>query len=181
MLADAPSPQPVPAPDGIGIVWDDVLPEYDFGPFHPMAPIRLSLTRSLAGAAGVLDREGVQILPAPVASDEELGTVHDGDYIAAVRRASAGFEGLERGGPRRADLLRHRRRRRPALPRMHTASARIAGGSSPRSTRSSTPGAARGQHRRRPPPRQARQRLRLLRLQRRAALGCRALERGEGA
>ena len=129
MLADAPSPQPVPAPDGIGIVWDDVLPEYDFGPFHPMAPIRLSLTRSLAGAAGVLDREGVQILPAPVASDAELGTVHDGDYIAAVRRASAGFEGLSAedldelisfgiGGD---DV--------PPFPGMHTASARIAGGS----------------------------------------------------
>ena len=41
---------PVPT----GIVWDDALGEYDFGPFHPMAPIRLALTRILAGAAGVL-------------------------------------------------------------------------------------------------------------------------------
>jgi acetoin utilization protein AcuC len=129
MPADAPSPQPAPARDAVGIVWDDVLREYDFGPFHPMAPIRLALTRTLAGAAGVLDREGVQVLPAPVASDAQLGIVHDGDYLAAVRRASAGFEGLSAedldelisfgiGGD---DV--------PPFPGMHTASARIAGGS----------------------------------------------------
>src|SRR5699024_1759436 len=45
-----------------GIVWDDALCEYDFGPFHPMAPIRLTLTRELARTAGLLDRPGVEIL-----------------------------------------------------------------------------------------------------------------------
>ena len=127
MPADAPSAQP--APDGVGIVWEDALREYDFGPFHPMAPIRLELTRILAGAAGLLDRDGVRILPAPVASDAQLAAVHDPELLEAVRRASAGFEGLTAedldelisfgiGGD---DV--------PPFAGMHTASARIAGGS----------------------------------------------------
>ena len=127
MPADAPSAQP--APDGVGIVWEDALREYDFGPFHPMAPIRLELTRILAGAAGILDRDGVRILPAPVASDTQLAAVHDPELLEAVRRASAGFEGLTAedldalisfgiGGD---DV--------PPFTGMHTASARIAGGS----------------------------------------------------
>ena len=127
MPADAPSAQP--APDGVGIVWEDALREYDFGPFHPMAPIRLELTRTLAGAAGILDCEGVRILPAPVASDAQLAAVHDPKLLEAVRRASAGFEGLTAedldalisfgiGGD---DV--------PPFVGMHTASARIAGGS----------------------------------------------------
>ena len=127
MPADAPSAQP--APDGVGIVWEDALREYDFGPFHPMAPIRLELTRILAGAAGILDRDGVRILPAPVASDTQLAAVHDPELLEAVRRASAGFEGLTAedldalisfgiGGD---DV--------PPFAGMHTASARIAGGS----------------------------------------------------
>lgn len=129
MPADVPAPAQVPVPDGVGIVWDDALCEYDFGPYHPMAPIRLTLTRILAGAAGVLDRECVRTLPAPVASDEELGAVHDPALVEAVRRASTGFEGLTAedldelisfgiGGD---DV--------PPFPGMHTASARIAGGS----------------------------------------------------
>ena len=129
MPADVPAPAQVPVPDGVGIVWDDALCEYDFGPYHPMAPIRLTLTRILAGAAGVLDRECVRTLPAPVASDEELGTVHDPALVQAVRRSSTGFEGLTAedldelisfgiGGD---DV--------PPFAGMHTASARIAGGS----------------------------------------------------
>ncbi len=129
MPADVPAPAQVPAPDGVGIVWDDALCEYDFGPYHPMAPIRLTLTRILAGAAGVLDRECVRTLPAPVASDEELRTVHDPALVQAVRRSSPGFEGLTAedldelisfgiGGD---DV--------PPFLGMHTASARIAGGS----------------------------------------------------
>lgn len=116
---------PVPS----GIVWDDALCEYDFGPFHPMAPIRLTLTRELARCAGLLDRPGVEILPAPVASDEQLAQVHDRDYIEAVKLASRPFEEMTveeldeliRFGLGGDDV--------PPFRGMHTASARIAGGS----------------------------------------------------
>ena len=36
-------------------VWDDEFTAYNFGPSHPMAPVRLDLTTRLARALGVLD------------------------------------------------------------------------------------------------------------------------------
>ncbi|MCW1804269.1 acetoin utilization protein AcuC [Brachybacterium squillarum] len=106
-----------------GVVWDDALRDYDFGPYHPMSPIRLELTRTLAAATGLLDRPGVVTLPAPVATDEQLLRVHEPEYLAAVRRASepgAEWEDLLRFGIGGDDV--------PSFPGMHTASARIAGG-----------------------------------------------------
>ncbi|WP_299298955.1 acetoin utilization protein AcuC [uncultured Brachybacterium sp.] len=116
---------PVPT----GIVWDDALGEYDFGPFHPMAPIRLTLTRELARCAGLLDRPGVQTLAAPVATEEQLSRVHDRDYIAAVKQASRPME--EMTAEELDELIRFGLGGDdvPPFPGMHTASARIAGGS----------------------------------------------------
>jgi acetoin utilization protein AcuC len=34
------------------VAWDDRLTGYDFGPGHPMAPLRLTLTMELARAFG---------------------------------------------------------------------------------------------------------------------------------
>ena len=41
------------------VAWDDQLAGYDFGPGHPMAPIRLKLTMELAQAFGLDRRDGV--------------------------------------------------------------------------------------------------------------------------
>lgn len=130
MPADVPAPQPArPDAPAAGVVWEDALCEYDFGPFHPMAPIRLELTHALARGAGLLERPGVEILAAPVASDAQLARVHDPEYIAAVKQASRPLEemsaqeldqliGFGLGGD---DV--------PPFRGMHTASARIVGGS----------------------------------------------------
>ena len=130
MPADVPAPQPArPDAPAAGVVWEDALCEYDFGPFHPMAPIRLELTHALARSAGLLERPGVEILAAPVASDAQLARVHDPEYIAAVKQASRPLEemsaqeldqliGFGLGGD---DV--------PPFRGMHTASARIVGGS----------------------------------------------------
>ena len=39
--------------DSTLVVWDDVFTDYDFGPSHPMRPMRLELTMALAGQLGV--------------------------------------------------------------------------------------------------------------------------------
>ena len=75
-------------PSQARVVWDTAFTRYDFGPMHPMAPIRLDLTARLCEALGVLDAPGVEVVGAEVASDELLATVHDAAYIAAVRAAS---------------------------------------------------------------------------------------------
>ena len=39
----------------VRVVWDDALTSYDFGPGHPLAPVRVELTMALARELGVLD------------------------------------------------------------------------------------------------------------------------------
>ena len=69
------------------VVWDDALAAYDFGAGHPLAPIRVQLAMHLARDLGLLD--GVEITPPDEVDDDVLHTVHDPEYVAAVRRASA--------------------------------------------------------------------------------------------
>ena len=71
----------------LGVAWDDRLIGYDFGPGHPLAPIRVELTMALARAFGVLDFDNVEILPVLPATDDELTLVHTADYVDAVRTA----------------------------------------------------------------------------------------------
>lgn len=101
------------------VIWDEAFTRYDFGPGHPMAPVRLDLTTRLAADLGVL--EAVEVCAPGVASDALLETVHEPDYVAAVREAS------ER--PSRADARRGLGTEDdPAFAGMHEASARIVQG-----------------------------------------------------
>ena len=73
------------------VVFDDTLTSYDFGPTHPMNPIRVDLTMLLAGQLGVVSNGasgGLAVLPAPHATDADLLTVHTPELIEAVRRSS---------------------------------------------------------------------------------------------
>jgi acetoin utilization protein AcuC len=70
------------------VVFDDSLTDYDFGPTHPMNPVRVDLTIRLARALGVVDDGGLVAVPAPDATDEDLLVVHDPGLIEAVRRNS---------------------------------------------------------------------------------------------
>ncbi|MFK0115132.1 acetoin utilization protein AcuC [Streptomyces sp. NPDC090994] len=69
------------------LMWDQAVTGYDFGPDHPMDPVRLALTRGLVGAFG-LDRE-LDVVAAKAAGESTLRLVHREDYIAAVKAASA--------------------------------------------------------------------------------------------
>jgi acetoin utilization protein AcuC len=94
---------------------------YDFGPQHPMAPLRLDLTFRLARELGVLDLPGVDVVGAEPADDDLLATAHDRAYVAAVRRASErGEPDVERGLGTEDD---------PVFPGMHEAAARQVTGS----------------------------------------------------
>ncbi len=71
------------------MAWDDRLTDYDFGPDHPLAPVRVELTVALARAFGVLSGAGVtEAAPAP-ATDAELELIHDPGYISAVKVGAA--------------------------------------------------------------------------------------------
>ena len=103
----------------LAMAWDDALTQYDFGPGHPLAPVRVALTVALARELGVLAAPSVsEIVPSP-ATDAELATVHDDDYIAAVRQAGRTLAANLRYGLGTPD--------NPVFEGMHEASALVAG------------------------------------------------------
>ncbi len=103
------------------VTWDPALTGYDFGAGHPMNPVRLDLTVRLCRALGLLDLPGVEVVAPDPPDDALLLTVHDPDYVEAVRAASA--------DPRQADERRGLGTEDdPAFPGMHEASARIVAG-----------------------------------------------------
>jgi acetoin utilization protein AcuC len=107
----------------VELVWyGDDAPFYDLGAQHPLRPERVILTRRLIHDYGILDGGRVRETPARDASDEELRLVHTETYIDAVTRAGHGEDGdWWRFGLGPGD--------NPIFPRMHEASARVAGAS----------------------------------------------------
>jgi acetoin utilization protein AcuC len=79
------------------VAWDASLAGHDFGPGHPMAPLRLKLTMELAQAFGLGRQDGVSVVVPAAATDAELELVHDPTYIAMVRLA--GSPAGRPGGP----------------------------------------------------------------------------------
>ncbi len=107
--------------DSVAIVWDDALRAYDFGPGHPLAPIRVQLAMRLAREFGLLDVPNVEVLsPVVPATIEQISEVHELEYIAAVQRASVNPRDIDpaRGLGTPDD---------PAFAGMHEASALVAG------------------------------------------------------
>ncbi|MFB4272833.1 acetoin utilization protein AcuC [Nonomuraea sp. GTA35] len=101
------------------VIWDDALTSYNFGPSHPLAPVRVELTMALARELGVLDK--VEMAGCGPASDDELAMVHDRAYIEAVKRVSATGRPDLSVGLGTSD--------NPAFAGVHEASALIAGAS----------------------------------------------------
>jgi len=102
------------------VVFDPTLTAYDFGPSHPMSPLRVDLTIRLARELGVLDR--LRMVPAPFADEQLIATVHDPGLIEAVRRAGLDPDDHDdRHGLGTDD--------NPVFPDMHTAAAHVVGAS----------------------------------------------------
>ena len=109
--------------DSTLVVWDEVFGDYDFGASHPMRPLRLELTMSLASQLGIMTAPGVEVRAPRAAGDDLLELVHDPLYVASVRRAPDDLMGRLslRWGLGTAD--------NPVFPRMHEASALVTGAS----------------------------------------------------
>ena len=77
------------------VAWDHRLTGYDFGPEHPLAPVRVELTIELARAFGLLTAAGVSVAaPEP---GVERDRVDRPEHHDALVRPS--FEhGFETGG-----------------------------------------------------------------------------------
>src|SRR5688500_9218744 len=100
------------------VVFDPTLTEYNFGPTHPMSPVRVDLTMRLADELGVL--EGIKRVDAPFATSAQIATVHDEGLIEAVTKAGTtpGWTDEARGLGTDDD---------PVFEDMHLASAHVVG------------------------------------------------------
>lgn len=74
--------------EGVALVWDGGL-DYDFGPTHPLKPIRVELTVELIHALDLITGDGVVEVGSGEFTGEELARIHTADYIEAVTRIGA--------------------------------------------------------------------------------------------
>ena len=101
------------------VVFDDTMTAYDFGPAHPMSPLRVELTMRLARELGVVGADALPEVGAGLASDDLLSCVHDPGYISAVRAVT---------GPQDVDFAHGiGTDDNPAFAGMHEASAHVVG------------------------------------------------------
>jgi acetoin utilization protein AcuC len=116
-------------PCELHVAWDERLTTYDFGPQHPLAPIRVKLTIELARAFGVLSQPAVTVSAPVPATDAELELIHDPGYIDTVRKAGAAAASGEYGELDAVTLLRHGLGTGddPVFSGMHEASALVTG------------------------------------------------------
>ena len=77
-----------------GLIWDERFLDYNFGPQHPLRPIRVKLTYELIRAKGILQQESVEVLKPRPASREEILLFHEEDYVRLVEQYSKTGSGL---------------------------------------------------------------------------------------
>jgi acetoin utilization protein AcuC len=106
------------------LIYDPGYLAYNFGPQHPLNPVRMQLAVALIEACGLLDEQHYIAAPPP-ADETTLLTVHRPGYVHLVEAAAnpppnwdeqAAAHGLGPGDT-------------PAFPAMHAATSLIAGGS----------------------------------------------------
>jgi len=74
------------------LIWEDNRINYDFGPAHPLKPVRVELAVELIRACGLTAAEGVLTLPRSAFSTDDVVRLHAPDYVEAVMRLSAAPE-----------------------------------------------------------------------------------------
>ncbi|MFC3994551.1 acetoin utilization protein AcuC [Nocardiopsis sediminis] len=103
------------------MAWNDGLTSYNFGPEHPLNPVRVELTMALSRELGVFDAPQVRFIDAEPASDDLLQLIHDPGYIEAVKRAG---KTLQPDAPYCLGTSDN-----PVFPDMHDAAALVGGAS----------------------------------------------------
>lgn len=106
----------------VALIWDDEVAAYDFGPGHPLAPIRVELTIELIRRCGLLGNGVDELLPGRFA-ESDLLRLHREPFVDTVKRLSA--DPTARSDPEfglgEGDT--------PAFPGMHPASLQVCAGS----------------------------------------------------
>ena len=71
------------------LIWNDDRIDYDFGPEHPLQPVRVELTVDLIRASGLTDADHVLTLRRAAFGTDDVLRLHQPAYVEAVQRLSA--------------------------------------------------------------------------------------------
>ncbi|WP_290853675.1 acetoin utilization protein AcuC [Gordonia sp. (in: high G+C Gram-positive bacteria)] len=107
------------------IIWSEHYMDYKWAYTHPMSPVRLALTMSLARSLGVLD--DVELSEPLGIDDSVLTTVHSQGYVDAVRAVSQGATSMN--APVLERLFGLGSADNPIFDGMHDAGSMLVGGS----------------------------------------------------
>ncbi|CAN5753382.1 acetoin utilization protein AcuC [soil metagenome] len=77
------------AAEPTALIWNDEELNYDFGPDHPLKPIRVELTVDLIRACGLDQGQGVATLDRDPFTTDDVLDLHTPDYVDTVMRLSA--------------------------------------------------------------------------------------------
>lgn len=103
---------------------EDIARAYDFGSSHPLRPERVLLTYENARNLGFVQRDNVTEVPSRSATEAEIRSVHDDDFIQTVRGIDTGMIESRAGLPFGLGTSDN-----PIFGNMHEASAAVCGAS----------------------------------------------------
>jgi acetoin utilization protein AcuC len=72
----------------VALIYADQYQNYNFGPTHPLRPLRIMLTYSLMEKLNLLNHKKVEIIKPRLCTRDELEMVHSSAYIEIVKRLS---------------------------------------------------------------------------------------------
>jgi len=76
------------------LIYSDALMSYDFGPHHPLKPIRLKLAVELSKSMGVLGSSGASLVEPIKADVQDILLFHTREYVDLIERSSMTGRGL---------------------------------------------------------------------------------------
>src|SRR5438094_10244699 len=77
-----------------GLVCEERFLDYDFGPQHPLRPVRVKLTYELIRSKGILHQWSVEVIKPRLATREEILLFHEEEYVRLVEQYSEKGSGL---------------------------------------------------------------------------------------
>jgi len=81
-------------PGKTDLIWDEKFLDYNFGPQHPLRPLRVKLTYELIQSKGILQQGSVEVVKPRLASRAEILLFHEDDYVRLVEQYSKRGSGL---------------------------------------------------------------------------------------
>jgi len=75
-------------PDKVALIYTDQYHQYNFGPEHPLRPLRLKLTYDLMEQLNLFKHNRIELVEPSMATVEQIERAHDPEYVDVVKKLS---------------------------------------------------------------------------------------------